>query len=482
MNNGFTRFSTRTKLVAGALALVLAGVSYAGTTQVGGGGTLMSIGFAGSNAASNLQLFGTTGTNSISSGSLFGKYMAQSGYPGVSYCETGSGAGKDVLAGGTIGGNTYNVQTACTKNAAGTVLGFGAAVTGVARTDLTQPSFGNADAPIAASDLTNYQANHGTSDWPTQFPLGAGAIAIAVNLKDNTGAQITASEMNFTTVQLCKIFSHTVTVWNDSSLATAFTLPAGRSIPANSINVEYRSDGSGTTFGFSNFLANNCSGAGLAHDFEVSQAFLGAVVSGTVPPVTSNFFTTAPTGWTGASGNAAVATNVSTTASSIGYVEEANAAALSSLALQVADVNSKSPVTNFGTALPITSAAVVYNEVISSTNATNGAAQLTAIASPPSTKCIALVPPADYAIAGSKGGIIPSTSYPIVAVSYLLGNAQGNPSADLTNSQNLVDAPYNATITGGVTTFGSGTGLALLNLGTAPNQAFLPTAPGACLH
>jgi phosphate transport system substrate-binding protein len=477
MSYGF-KFSTRTKLMAGAFALILAGVSHASSEQIVGGATLPSVGYVGSNAASttNLQFFGSATGTGVASGSLFGQYAAQPGNPGVAYCLTGSGAGKDVLAGGTISGNTYSVQNNCAKNANGVVNGFGAdsaglVALGLQRTDLTQPNLAAADSPIAASDLSNYQTGHGsTSDWPTQFPVISGSIAIAFNLKDNTGAQITSSEVNFTDAQVCSIFSGTVTTWNDSSLASAFTLPAGRSIPANTIEVQYRGDGSGTSFSFSNHLATVCTG--LAHDFETSQTFVGAS-----PAVTSNFFTTAPSNWTPGSGNNGVATNVSTTANSIGYVETANVLN-SGLSLQFADVNSTSPVTNFGTALTLLPADYVFNNVISGTNASNGQAQLTPITGAPSTSCIVLVKPSTYA-QPTRGGLVPTGSYPIVAISYFLGNAQGNLTADLPLTANLANAPYNSTITSGVTTVGSGKGLAFLTLGTG---AFSATAAGSCLH
>ncbi|MBB6244397.1 substrate-binding domain-containing protein [Rhodanobacter sp. MP1X3] len=487
MTFGLTKFSTRTKLVVGAIALVLAGLSHASGTLVGGGATLPSVGYVGSNAASgNLQLFGTGTGTGIAAGSLFGVYAAQTGNPGVSYCLTGSGAGKDVLAGGTIGANTYGVQTNCAKNANGVVNGFGAPA--VSRTDLLQPSFAAADSPLAATDVSNYQTGHGSaSDFPTQFPVIAGAVGIGFNLTDSTGAQVTASEVNFTATQVCQIFSGTVTAWNDSHLASAFTLPSGHSIPATAINVQYRSDGSGTSFSLSNYLSNNCSPAGLSSVFETSQTFGSTTAgSGGTPAagsVISNFFTTLPSNWTGTSGNSGVANAIASATGNgnVGYVETANALALGLTTLQLADVASKSPTANFGTPLVIGSTDVVYNEVINPTNATNGTAQVEALTSPPSTECIALVPPTDYAIPGSRGGIVPSTSYPIVAVSYFLGNAQGNISTDLASTAKLVDAPYNATITGSVTTVGSGTGLAFLNITNAGTN-FTATSPGACLH
>jgi phosphate transport system substrate-binding protein len=234
MSYGIRKLSTRTKLLVGALALVIAGLSHATGTLVGGGATLPSLGYVGTNAATELQVDGS----SISSTSLFGVYESTSGVS-VSYCLTGSGAGKDILAGGTIGTNTYSVQNACTKNSAGTVLGFGAPAVG--RTDLTQPNFAAADSPLAQTDYNNYQAARSatgsTTVYPTQFPAVAGAIAIGFNLIDSKNNVVTSSEVNFTDAQVCEIFSGVITNWDDSRLTSAFTLTDGGTIPSGTINV-----------------------------------------------------------------------------------------------------------------------------------------------------------------------------------------------------------------------------------------------------
>ena len=73
----------------------------------------------------------------------------------------------------------------------------------------------------------------------------------------------------------------------------------------------------------------------------------------------------------------------------------------------------------------------------------------------PTTQCIALVQPDSYATQ-------PTGQYPIVAISYLLGNAKGN-GTDLAHTQLLLGAPYNSTVTGSVTSIGANTGLAFLS-------------------
>jgi phosphate transport system substrate-binding protein len=487
MSYGLRKLSTRTKLVTAALALAMAGVSHAqtSTTLVGGGATLPSIGYVGSAAAnaSTPQVFGSN----VASGSLFG----QSGVA-ISYCLTGSGAGKNILAGIT----NENVQNACpTSTGTGgvTLGGFGAPA--VMRTDLTQPNFAGADAPLATSDFANYLGGH-SNDNPVEFPAVAGAVAIAFNLVDNTGATVTSSEVNFSDAQLCSIFSGAVNTWNASSLASAFTLPAGHSIPNMPINVQYRSDGSGTSFSFSNHLTTACNVT--SSPLETSQSFFPAPGTTGTPAtyIVQNFFTyvndptdndglpngngsTTGAKWTGSSGNPAVANAIASTSNSIGYVETANALATNP-GLQFADVDSKSPVSNFGSALSLVSLSVSDNEAINAVNGTNGTPNnangtpqivaLTNSVNPLPTgshACIVLVKPTAYAVPGSSvvGDINPTGNYPIVAVSYLLGNSVGN-GTDLTNTQTLVTSPYNTTIRPNVTTIGGTTGLQFLNPGT----------------
>lgn len=151
---------------------------------------------------------------------------------------------------------------------------------------------------------------------------------------------------------------------------------------------------------------------------------------------------------------------------------------------QLADVNGKSPLINFGNPLTITAVSLLYNEVISNVNNANGTAAVETIGAipgvtnPPTTQCIALVKPSLYAKPAVPGGIVPSTSYPIVAISYLLANSEGNTSTDLMAIRGLLTAPYTSSITSQVTTVGPGTGLAFLTLGS---NAFTTNQIRGCL-
>lgn len=479
MKKKLTKFRSSAKLIAVALASVTASVLHASNTLVGGGATLPAIGYVGGFAATptSPQVSG----GSVDPDSLFGVYSSMSGNT-VSYCLVGSGSGKDILAG--IANN--NVQDNCPTSASGTSTLYGFGAQAVGRTDLIQPNFVAADAPLSQSDYSNYKSVHtATNANPTEFPVMAGAIAITFNLTDSLNQQVTSSEVNFSDTQLCLIFSGQISNWSDSRLAGAFTLPAGHSVTSAPINVQYRSNGSGTTFALGNHLTAACNVT--TNPLETSQYFFSATTA--VTYLVQNFFgnngilsPNLPDGdgvvtakWTGFSSDSAMAYAVKNTANSIAYMAAANALSTTPN-LQIADVNGASPIANFNEQLVVPALSIVTNNVISETNASNGRPQIQAIPNS-SGACIKMVNPIRYALANNYvGSINPAGNYPIIAVSYLLGNAIGNGS-DLANMQALLNTPYNAAIQSKVTTIGGATGLQFLNV----SAAFSATAPGACL-
>lgn len=421
--------NTRMKTLAGALVVAMASVAsvaYAGTTLVGGGATLPAVGYGGDVSH---RLIAPT------SNSFLGVFSAQTGNPATSYCQTGSGAGKNILAG--VSGTS--VQNGCPDGP--TPTGFGAATAGVGRSDLTQPNFAASDSPLSSTDYTNYTTNR-SSSFPVQFPAVAGAIGIAFN-------KAGVDTLNLTNSQICQIFSGQITDWSDSRLATTGGVPAGVSGP---INVVYRSDGSGTSFGFSNHLSAVCGGTASQH-FVTDQAFTNVV---------AKYFTSGlPSNWNGQSGNQNVVNAVLATDGTIGYAEAANVN--QSLGL-LATVNGFDPLADFGaTKVAISSSDVVYNQAITGVNGSTGQPTWGAISGAPATQCIALVKPTAYAT--------PASGYPIIAVSYLLANSNHN-GTDTANVRKLIGAPYNSAITGStsLTSIGPGTGLSFLNTGSIFSQ------------
>jgi phosphate ABC transporter phosphate-binding protein len=128
----------------------------------------------------------------------------------------------------------------------------------------------------------------------TQVPVALGGEGVAYNLSLPAGARL-----HLTGPVLAEIFLGQITRWNDPALAA---LNPGVTLPPAAITVVHRSDGSGTTYIFSNYLSS------------VSPAWASKVGAGK----TLRW----PTG-EGAEGNGGVAAAVNRTSFSIGYVEQA---------------------------------------------------------------------------------------------------------------------------------------------------------------
>jgi len=148
--------------------------------------------------------------------------------------------------------------------------------------------FGASDKPLSAGDLQKYGL--------MQFPAIMGGVVPVYNIKGVSDGQITLSGTVLADIYLGKIKK-----WNDPAIAA---LNAGVKLPGRAISVVHRSDGSGTTFLFSNYLSR------------VSADWKSKVGEGTSLKW--------PTG-VGGKGNEGVANYVSRIAGSVGYVEYAYA-------------------------------------------------------------------------------------------------------------------------------------------------------------
>jgi phosphate transport system substrate-binding protein len=160
---------------------------------------------------------------------------------------------------------------------------------GIAAISAQQVDFGAADVPMNASELA---AGKGGSI--TQVPVDLGGEGIAYNLSLPAGARL-----HLTGPVLAAVYLGQITRWNDPAITA---LNPGLSLPDAAITVVHRSDGSGTTYIFSNYLS------------AVSPAWAAKVGTGK----TLNW----PAG-EGAEGNGDVATEVARTPFSIGYIEQA---------------------------------------------------------------------------------------------------------------------------------------------------------------
>jgi phosphate transport system substrate-binding protein len=173
----------------------------------------------------------------------------------------------------------------------GVTIGYSAvgSSAGIAAISAQQVDFGAADVPMTASEQA--AAKGGPI---TQVPVDLGGEGIAYNLSLPAGARL-----HLTGPVLAAVYLGQITRWNDPAIAA---LNPGLSLPAAAISVVHRSDGSGTTYIFSNYLSS------------VSPAWAAKVGTGK----TLNW----PVG-EGDEGNGGVATEVYRTPFSIGYIEEA---------------------------------------------------------------------------------------------------------------------------------------------------------------
>lgn len=148
--------------------------------------------------------------------------------------------------------------------------------------------FGASDAPMKAADL---EAN-----GLIQFPAIMGGVVPVINVKG-----IESGKLRLTSELLANIYLGKVKTWNDPAIAA---LNKGVALPSDAITVVARSDGSGTTFLFVNYLS------------KVSAEWKSTVGEGTSVKW--------PAG-VGGKGNEGVASYVARINGAIGYVEYAYA-------------------------------------------------------------------------------------------------------------------------------------------------------------
>ncbi len=229
--------------------------------------------------------------------------------------------------------------------------------------------FGASDAPMSDEEIAKAKGGH-----VLHFPTVLGAVVITYNLPD------VAAPLKLSGEVVADIFLGNIVKWNDARIAA--TNP-GVSLPARSILVVHRTDGSGTTFIFSDYLSTIskawAAGPGRGKDLQW------------------------PVGL-GGRGNEGVAGAIKQTVGALGYVELAYAR---QNRLPAAELQNAS-----GAFIPPS---------VESITAAAGAAQ-------------SIGPDSDYRVSLVNGA--GAASYPISSFTWLLVYAQ---QADAAKGQKLVD-------------------------------------------
>lgn len=159
---------------------------------------------------------------------------------------------------------------------------------GIAQIKAATVDFGASDAPLSADELK--------AGGLGQFPSVIGGIVPVMNVEG-----VAAGQLKLDGDVLAKIFLGDIKAWNDPAIAA---LNPGLNLPGANITVVHRSDGSGTSYNFTNYLA------------KVSDSWKTKVGFGTTVPW--------PVG-VGGKGNEGVSAYVKQIKNSIGFVEYAYA-------------------------------------------------------------------------------------------------------------------------------------------------------------
>ncbi len=159
---------------------------------------------------------------------------------------------------------------------------------GIKQIEAKTVTFGASDQPLTVKDLDKFAL--------AQWPIIMGAIVPVVNIPD-----ILPGELVLDGPTLAQIFYGKITKWDDPAIKK---LNPSAKLPSQAIAVVHRSDGSGTTFNFTNYLSK------VLPDWKEN--------------VGENTSVEWPVG-IGSKGNEGVAASVSQTSGALGYVEYAYA-------------------------------------------------------------------------------------------------------------------------------------------------------------
>jgi phosphate transport system substrate-binding protein len=205
---------------------------------------------------------------------------------GLSGTLNGSGSTFQLTFQQTAIQNFKSIQPSMTVN-------YGGGGSGKGRTDLASGvvQYAGSDSPIPDDEKASFKGK-----TVLYFPVVIGPITVSFNVPGVKTLKLDAPT-------IADIFQGKITKWNDSKIAAQ---NSGVNLPSTTITIARRSDSSGTTANFSEFLVEGAQGVWkLGSDSTIKW------------PTTSR----------GGNGNGGVAQIVKTTQGAIGYVDYADAKA-----------------------------------------------------------------------------------------------------------------------------------------------------------
>ncbi len=219
---------------------------------------------------------------------------------GASSSGGGSSSSSAALS-GTLNGSGSTLQLVYEQQAisnfktvqSGMTVNYGGGGSGKGRTDLASGvvNFAGSDSPIPAKETANFKGK-----TVLYFPILIAPITVSYNLSG-------VSNLKLSGPTIAGIFAGKIKAWNDPAIKAD---NPGVTLPSTAITIAHRSDSSGTTANFSQFLVD---AGGSAWTLGA-----GSVINW---PATSR----------GGSGNAGVSQIIKSTPGAIGYVDYADAKA-----------------------------------------------------------------------------------------------------------------------------------------------------------
>ena len=236
----------------------------------------------------------------------------------------GGGSGSSSLS-GTLNGSGSTFQLTFQQTAIQSfksiqpnmTVNYGGGGSGKGRTDLAGNvvQFAGSDtAPIPSDEVASFKGK-----TVLYFPILVGPITMSYNLSGVTGLKLDGPV-------IADIFQGKITKWNDPAIKS---LNSGVNLPSTPIVIARRSDSSGTTANFSQFLVDSAPNWKLGTSSTISW----------------------PAASRGGNGNGGVAQIVKTTPGAIGYVDfsDAKAAGLTFASVKNKDGNYIAPSTQAAT-------------------------------------------------------------------------------------------------------------------------------------
>jgi phosphate transport system substrate-binding protein len=223
----------------------------------------------------------------------------------VAACSSSSGSGSSSSSGsglsGTLNASGSTLQLVYQQQAIqnfksiqpSMTVNYGGGGSGKGRTDLASNvvQFAGSDSPISSTDLPLFKGK-----TVLYFPILIAPITVSYNLPGVKGLKLDAPV-------IADIFQAKITKWNDPAIASQ---NPGVKLPSTTITIAHRSDSSGTTQNFSEFLVEGAPGVWkLGSDSTINW----------------------PANSRGGNANGGVAQIIKTTAGAVGYVDYADAKA-----------------------------------------------------------------------------------------------------------------------------------------------------------